>query len=153
MNLFESQKLQAEIIRRQPAIFVASTGESLEIKVPTLGKVIEINPYLAQIEKDDLTYLKKKIETADTDSFWDEMPEIFSKYGELLIEIFKRIIEKDDVSKYNFDDMMQAFIAFAYRMGSKSFLTSTIVAWHHIGLNSEPELIAAEKFLTQLTTL
>jgi len=120
--------------------------KKLEVKPLTIGKYIEIDPYLIQIAKGDI----KAMRIAAEENNFEEMPELFAKYGQPIISIIKIITSAtdEDIKVMTFWDTYIIFMSILARMGQKSFKMS-IITGSVVSRNQESEIIAAQQYLTQ----
>jgi hypothetical protein len=116
-------KLEADDILRLPFVHEYGKKKKATVYPLTVGKYIEINPYLTQISKNNLKAIR---DAADKNNF-EEMPELFEKFGEPIGEII-RIVTGEDIKEMEFRDVYIILISILARMGTKSFQTSIICA-------------------------
>ena len=148
MQLEEFLKLEADDILRIPYVhtYGKDNSKTVEIKPLTIGKMIEINPYLTIIAKDDL---KEMREAAELNNF-EEMPEIFNKYISPIANIIKIMAGIDDkeLKEMEFRDTYIILMAILSRMGTKAFQMSIIMG-SVVSRSQGTEIIAAQQYLTQ----
>lgn len=142
----EFLKLEADDILRIPYVHNYGKDKTVEIKPLTIGKMIEINPYLTIIAKDDLKAMR---EAAELNNF-EEMPEIFNKYISPIANIIKIMtgITDDDFKQMEFRDTYIIMMAILSRMGTKAFQMS-IITGSVVSRSQGAEIIAAQRYLTQ----
>ena len=129
-------KLEADDILRLPFVHEYAKKKKATVYPLTVGKYIEINPYLTQISKNNLKEIR---DAADKNNF-EEMPELFEKFGEPIGEII-RIVTGADIKEMEFRDVYIILISILARMGTKNFMTSTIVG-NALGRNTNESIIA-----------
>jgi hypothetical protein len=129
-------KLEADDILRLPFVHEYGKKKKATVYPLTVGKYIEINPYLTQISKNNLKAIR---EAADKNNF-EEMPELFEKFGEPIGEII-RIVTGADIKEMEFRDVYIILISILARMGTKNFMMSTICA-SAMGRNTNKSIIA-----------
>ena len=146
MNIEEFLKLEADDILRIPYVHEFGDKKKVEIKTLTIGKMIEINPYLTIIAKENL---KKMRESAEENNF-EEMPEMFTKYASPIATIIKLMTDatEKDIEQMEFRDVYIILMAILSRMGTKAFQMS-IITGSVVSRNQETEIIAAQRYLTQ----
>jgi len=146
MQLEEFLKLEADDILRIPYVHTYGKDKKVEIKPLTIGKMIEINPYLTIIAKDDLKEMREAAEL----NYFEEMPEIFNKYISPIANIIKIMTGIDDkeFKEMEFRDTYMILMAILSRMGTKAFQMS-IITGSVVSRSPELEIIAAQQFLTQ----
>jgi hypothetical protein len=145
MKLEEFLKLEADDILRIP--YVHEFGKhKVEIKPLTVGKMIEINPYLTIIAKDDL----KGMREAAQDNNFEDMPELFNKYASPILHIIKAVTGLEDkvLKEMEFRDTYIILMSILTRMGTKSFQMS-IITGSVVSRSQGAEIIAAQNYLTQ----
>lgn len=143
MTVEDFLKLEADDILRLPYIHKYGKDKTAEIKVLTIGKLIEINPFLTQIAKEDL----KAIREAAEKNYFEEMPELFDKYALPIANIIRAMTEAE-VEEMEFRDVYIILLSILARMGTNSFQKS-IITGSVLSRNQEPEIIAAQEYLTQ----
>jgi hypothetical protein len=129
-------KLEADDILRLPFVHEYAKKKKATVYPLTVGKYIEINPYLTQISKNNLKAIR---DAADKNNF-EEMPELFEKFGEPIGEII-RIVTGEDIKEMEFRDVYIILISILARMGTKNFMMSTICA-SAMGRNTNESIIA-----------
>ena len=148
MLLEEFLKLEADDILRIPYVHNYGKDDKKKVEIPTLtiGKMIEINPYLTIIAKNDLKAMREAAEQ----NYFEEMPELFNKYVSPIANIIKIItgIDDKDFKEMEFSDTYMILMAILSRMGTKSFQMS-IITGSVVSRSTEPEIIAAQKYLTE----
>ena len=120
--------------------------KKLEVKPLTIGKYIEIDPYLIQIAKSDIKAMRLSAEQNN----YEEMPELFAKCGQPIISIIKAITNAtdEDIKVMTFWDTYIVFMSILSRMGTKSFKIA-IITGSVVSRSQEQEIIACQQFLTQ----
>ena len=120
--------------------------KKLEVKPLTLGGYFSIDPYLIQIAKNDIKAMRLSAE----ENNYEEMPELFAKYGQPIISIIKIMTNAtdEDIKVMTFWDIYVIFMAILSRMGTKSFKIA-IITGSVVSRSQEQEIIACQQFLTQ----
>ena len=146
IKLEDFLKLEADDILRIPYLHKFGKDKEVEIKTLTIGKMIEINPYLVVLAKDDLTKMR---EAAEHNNF-EEMPAMFNKYISPIGHIIKIVtgIDDKDFKEMEFRDTYIIMMAILSRMGTKSFQMS-IITGSVVSRSQGEEIIAAQQYLTQ----
>ena len=123
-----------------------SKTKKLEVKPLTIGKYIEIDPYLIQLAKSDIKAMRESAEQ----NHYEEMPELFAKCGKPIISIIKAITNAtdEDIKVMTFWDTYIVFMSILSRMGTKSFKIA-IITGSVVSRSQEQEIIACQQFLTQ----
>ena len=139
-------KLEADDILRMPYVHQYGKEKKVEVKPLTIGKMIEINPFLTILAKDDLKAMR---EAAESNNF-EEMPELIKKYISPIANIIQIMtgIEDEDFKEMEFRDTYIIIMAILSRMGTKSFQMS-IITGSVVSRSQRAEIIAAQNYLTQ----
>jgi len=146
MQLEEFLKLEADDILRIPYVHEYGKDKKVEIIPLTIGKMIEINPYLTIIAKDDLKEIR---ESAELNHF-EEMPALFNKYISPIANIIKIMtgIKDKEFKEMEFRDTYMILMAILSRMGTKAFQMS-IITGSVVSRSQGTEIIAAQQYLTE----
>lgn len=154
MTLEDFKKLESDDILRLPYYHFIKVPfghffyktKKLEVKPLTIGKYIEIDPYLIQIAKGDIKSMRESAEQNN----YEEMPGMFAKNGQPIISIIKAVTNAtdEDIKLMHFWDTYVIFMAILSRMGTKSFQMS-IITGSVVSRSQDQEIIACQQYLTQ----
>ncbi len=134
-------KFEAEAITRKPFEFKIGE-ESIFIKPITVRQMIEINPLLMLIKKEDWDNMEKDIQKSDISYTLKYM----SKYLVVMNKVINIIVGKDISDKITPDDMLLLFLATYKRIQNTSFLKSIILI-QKLSLQTRSGIIAASTIL------
>lgn len=135
-------RIEKEAILRQP--FVLDRDKDIKIYPLTVRQMIDINPLLiGLLEEDDFDQI---IKIVDEDDFKKGLM-IMQKYLPIMIKIITVIIGKEKTDALVSDEILLLFNAIVHRMGTKSFLSSIILA-SRMSLNKKEEIIASRQYIT-----
>ena len=151
-NLYNSLQADTDSILLRPYKLVLK-GQKYEIKTLTVRQMMEINPYLVQIELDDFQEsLREALGNLDENGQIEEpsakeLTEFVGRYAEPINSILTIIVGKDISREITAEEMVYAFAAVLSRLGGKHFMTSIRLA-KNLSLQSWSGLIAAQEYLT-----
>ena len=118
-DLDELLSFEAEAILRKPFKYVNGDLE-LEIKPITVKQMIEINPLIISIKKEDWSHLEEDIHKGDISKSLEYM----NKYMQVMSTILNIIVGRDVSAEVTPDDMLMLFLATYRRIQGASFLKS-----------------------------
>ena len=147
-NLYNFLQADTDSILLRPYKF-----KDYEIKTLTVRQMMEINPYLVQIELDEFQEsLREALGNLDENGQIEEpsakeLTEFVGRYAEPINSILTIIVGKDISREITAEEMVYAFAAVLSRLGGKHFMTSIRLA-KNLSLQSWSGLIAAQEYLT-----
>ena len=135
-------RIEKEAILRQP--FVLDRDKNIIVYPLTVRQMIDINPLLiGLLEEDDFEQI---IKIVNEDDFKNGLV-IMQKYLPIMVKIISAIIGKEKAETLVSDEILLLFNAIVHRMGTKSFLSSIILA-SRMSLNKKEEIIASRQYIT-----
>jgi len=132
-------RFEEQAILRKP-FTLEGHDDKIKIYPLTIGQMIEINPYLIAIQKED--ELDKLSKISDEGSF-NEALKYTQKYLPIFMNIIEIVIGKGNAKELTPDEVLITFVALIKRIQVKSFLKSIIQATG-MSLNRKEEIIASE---------
>lgn len=136
-GLDELLNIEAEAILRKPFKYVKD-DLVIEIKPVTVAQMIEINPFLINIKKEDWSHLEEDIKKGDISKTLEYM----DKYLLIMSSVLNIIVGKDISTQITNDDMLLLFLATYKRIQGSSFLKS-IDLIQKLSPNTKAGIIAA----------
>ena len=136
-DLEELLNIEAEAILRKPFKYVKE-DLVIEIKPVTVAQMIEINPFLIRIKKEDWSHLEEDIKKGDISKTLEYM----DKYLLIMSSVLNIIVGKDISTQITNDDMLLLFLAAYKRIQGSSFLKS-IDLIQKLSPNTKAGIIAA----------
>lgn len=135
-------RIEKEAILRQP--FVLDRDKNIIVYPLTVRQMIDINPLLiGLLEEDDFEQI---IKIVNEDDFKNGLV-IMQKYLPIMVKIISAIIGEEKAKTLVSDEILLLFNAIVHRMGTKSFLSSIILA-SRMSLNKKEEIIASRQYIT-----
>lgn len=137
MELEELLKIESDAILHKP-MHIDVGEEKIEIKPLTIAQLIEINPYLIKIKKEDWSKFDEFISKRDT----NDTLEYMNKYLPLLLKVVNICTGKDLSKSATMDQILYIFFCIHQRMQAESFLKSIILV-QRMSLQTQEGIIAA----------
>ena len=135
-------RIEKEAILRQP--FVLDRDKNIIVYPLTVRQMIDINPLLiGLLEEGDFEQIIKIVEEDDIKNGLV----IMQKYLPKMVKIISAIIGEEKAKTLVSDEILLLFNAIVHRMGTKSFLSSIILA-SRMSLNKKEEIIASRQYIT-----